>query len=59
MGVSSCGYRSNVTVDLMRRRSEVPPGTMDFIFVAMFEHFKALIRADSSDRLLDYLRPGG
>jgi phosphatidylglycerol lysyltransferase len=35
-------YQSkDVTVDLMRRRSEVPPGTMDFLFVAMFEHFKA------------------
>jgi phosphatidylglycerol lysyltransferase len=36
-------YQSkNVTVDLMRRRKEVPPGTMDFLFVGMFEHFKAL-----------------
>jgi phosphatidylglycerol lysyltransferase len=36
-------YQSkNITVDLMRRRKEMPPGTMDFLFVGMFEHFKAL-----------------
>jgi phosphatidylglycerol lysyltransferase len=34
-------YQSkNVTVDLMRRRSESPPGTMDFLFTGMFEHYK-------------------
>jgi phosphatidylglycerol lysyltransferase len=35
-------YQSkNVTVDLMRRRSESPPGTMDFLFTGMFEYYKA------------------
>jgi phosphatidylglycerol lysyltransferase len=35
-------YQSkNVTVDLMRRRTESPPGTMDFLFTGMFEHYKA------------------
>jgi phosphatidylglycerol lysyltransferase len=35
-------YQSkNATVDLMRRRTEAPPGTMDFLFTGMFEHYKA------------------
>jgi phosphatidylglycerol lysyltransferase len=35
-------YQSkNVTVDLMRRRTGAPPGTMDFLFTGMFEHYKA------------------
>jgi phosphatidylglycerol lysyltransferase len=35
-------YQSkNITVDLMRRRTEAPPGTMDFLFTGMFEHYKA------------------
>ncbi len=36
------GYQSkDVTVDLMRQRVKVPPGTMDFLFVSMFEKYKA------------------
>lgn len=31
----------NITVDLMRRQTDVPPGTMDFLFTGMFEHYKA------------------
>jgi phosphatidylglycerol lysyltransferase len=35
-------YQSkNITVDLMRRQADVPPGTMDFLFTGMFEHYKA------------------
>ena len=35
-------YQSkNATVDLMRRRTQAPPGTMDFLFTGMFEHYKA------------------
>jgi phosphatidylglycerol lysyltransferase len=34
-------YQSkNATVDLMRRRTDAPPGTMDFLFTGMFEHYK-------------------
>lgn len=35
-------YRLNeITIDLMRRLTEVEHGTMDFLFVSMFEYFKA------------------
>lgn len=35
-------YQCNeITIDLMRRRIEVEPGTMDFLFVEMFQYFKA------------------
>ncbi|HMK08046.1 MAG TPA: phosphatidylglycerol lysyltransferase domain-containing protein, partial [Anaerolineales bacterium] len=35
-------YRRNETsVDLMRHRREAPPGTMDFLFLALFEWSKA------------------
>jgi phosphatidylglycerol lysyltransferase len=33
--------RNEITVDLMRRRTEIEQGTMDFLFVSMFEHFQA------------------
>jgi len=34
-------YQLNeITIDLMRRRTEVEPGTMDFLFITMFQHFK-------------------
>jgi phosphatidylglycerol lysyltransferase len=37
------GYnRSEVTVDLMRHRENVEKGMMDFLFIALFEHFKGL-----------------
>ncbi|HLO83908.1 MAG TPA: phosphatidylglycerol lysyltransferase domain-containing protein [Nostocaceae cyanobacterium] len=36
-------YQKNeVGVDLMRRRSEVENGTMEFLFVSMFQHFQQL-----------------
>jgi phosphatidylglycerol lysyltransferase len=36
------GYQASmITVDLMRQRTEVEPGTMDFLFISMFEKFKA------------------
>lgn len=31
---------NEITIDLMRRRQNVENGTMDFLFVSMFEHFK-------------------
>ena len=35
------GYQTkDVTIDLMRRRQEVEPGTMDFLFVSLFQHYK-------------------
>ena len=35
------GYQLNeVTIDLMRHRQEIVPGTMDFLFVSMLQHFK-------------------
>ena len=34
-------YQLNeITIDLMRRRTEVEQGTMDFLFTMMFQHFK-------------------
>lgn len=34
-------YQINeITIDLMRRRLEVEPGTMDFLFLSLFESFK-------------------
>jgi phosphatidylglycerol lysyltransferase len=34
-------YQFNeITIDLMRRRTEVEQGTMDFLFTSMFQHFK-------------------
>jgi phosphatidylglycerol lysyltransferase len=34
-------YQLNeITIDLMRRRKEIEPGTMDFLFISMFQHFK-------------------
>ena len=30
------------TIDLMRHQAEIERGTMDFLFVSMFQHFKAL-----------------
>ena len=29
-----------ITIDLMRHRAEIENGTMDFLFVSMFQHFK-------------------
>lgn len=35
------GYKLNkITVDLMRHRAEIENGTMDFLFVSMFQHFQ-------------------
>ena len=31
---------NDITIDLMRRRAEVEHGTMDFLFISMFDHFK-------------------
>lgn len=31
---------NEITIDLMRRRQNVENGTMDFLFVSLFEHFK-------------------
>ena len=31
-----------ISIDLMRRRSQVEPGTMDFLLISMFQHFKDL-----------------
>jgi phosphatidylglycerol lysyltransferase len=34
-------YQINeITIDLMRRRTEIEHGTMDFLFISMFEYFK-------------------
>jgi len=34
-------YQINeITIDLMRYRSQVEPGTMDFLFISMFQHFQ-------------------
>jgi phosphatidylglycerol lysyltransferase len=34
-------YQLNeITIDLMRRREQVEHGTMDFLFISMFQHFK-------------------
>lgn len=34
-------YQSNaITIDLMRHRKSVEPGTMDCLFISMFQHFK-------------------
>lgn len=34
--------RNEITIDLMRHLAEVEHGTMDFLFIKMFEHFQAL-----------------
>lgn len=31
---------NDITIDLMRHRAEVEHGTMDFLFISMFQHFK-------------------
>lgn len=34
-------YQINeITIDLMRYRAQVEPGTMDFLFISMFQHFQ-------------------
>lgn len=34
-------YQKNeITIDLMRRRTEIEKGTMEFLFIAMFQHFQ-------------------
>ena len=34
-------YQINeITIDLMRHRAEIENGTMDFLFISMFQHFK-------------------
>ncbi|GET41367.1 phosphatidylglycerol lysyltransferase domain-containing protein [Microseira wollei] len=33
---------NEITVDLMRRKAEVENGTMEFLFVSMFQHFQQL-----------------
>ncbi|EDX77053.1 conserved hypothetical protein [Coleofasciculus chthonoplastes PCC 7420] len=34
-------YQLNeITIDLMRKRTEVENGTMDFLFISLFQHFK-------------------
>ncbi|HEY9599871.1 MAG TPA: phosphatidylglycerol lysyltransferase domain-containing protein, partial [Cyanophyceae cyanobacterium] len=34
-------YQLNeITIDMMRRRTEVEAGTIDFLFISMFQHFK-------------------
>ncbi|MBD2605766.1 bifunctional lysylphosphatidylglycerol flippase/synthetase MprF [Scytonema hofmannii FACHB-248] len=36
-------YQKNeITIDLMRRRTEIEKGTMEFLFVSMFQHFQQL-----------------
>jgi phosphatidylglycerol lysyltransferase len=36
-------YQLNeITIDLMRHLTKVEPGTMDFLFISLFEHFKKL-----------------
>lgn len=36
-------YQKNeITIDLMRRRAEVENGTMEFLFILMFQHFQQL-----------------
>ncbi|MCS7221036.1 MAG: phosphatidylglycerol lysyltransferase domain-containing protein [Anaerolineae bacterium] len=35
--ILSAPQRSEITVDLMRRRREAEPGTMDFLFVSLFQ----------------------
>lgn len=36
-------YQKNeITIDLMRRRTEIEKGTMEFLFVSMFQHFQEL-----------------
>ncbi len=34
-------HLNEITIDLMRRRQDVEHGTMDFLFVSLFQHFKA------------------
>lgn len=34
--------RNEITIDLMRHLAEAEHGTMDFLFISMFEHFKQL-----------------
>jgi phosphatidylglycerol lysyltransferase len=33
-------HLNDITIDLMRRRQDVEHGTMDFLFVSLFQHFK-------------------
>lgn len=33
-------HPNEITIDLMRRRQDVEHGTMDFLFVSLFQHFK-------------------
>ena len=33
---------NDISIDLMRQRSQVEPGTMDFLLISMFQHFKDL-----------------
>lgn len=33
---------NDITIDLMRHRDPVEPGTMDFLFISMFQHYKDL-----------------
>ncbi|HEY9646715.1 MAG TPA: phosphatidylglycerol lysyltransferase domain-containing protein [Chroococcidiopsis sp.] len=33
-------HLNEITIDLMRRRQDVEHGTMDFLFVSLFQHFK-------------------
>ncbi len=36
-------YQSNeISIDMMRQRTEVESGTIDFLFISMFQHFKEL-----------------
>ncbi|PMB34118.1 hypothetical protein CEN42_09785 [Fischerella thermalis CCMEE 5208] len=36
-------YQKNeITIDLMRRRTDIEKGTMEFLFVSMFQHFQQL-----------------
>ncbi|MBD2519724.1 bifunctional lysylphosphatidylglycerol flippase/synthetase MprF [Nostoc sp. FACHB-973] len=34
--------KKEITIDLMRRHKEVENGTMEFLFISMFQHFKLL-----------------
>lgn len=31
---------NEITIDLMRHQAEIENGTMDFLFISMFQHFK-------------------
>lgn len=34
--------KNEITIDLMRRRTDIEKGTMEFLFVSMFQHFQQL-----------------